>query len=169
MTEVYIGIGGNLGERRSNILEALNSLSDFLTNMKCSEFYRTNPMDYLDQDYFLNMVVRGNTELSPLKLLEKTQMIESNGGRSRTKKIPKGPRTIDLDILLYGREILKTETLIVPHPSMNLRRFVLIPLLEIDGALKDPNTGFPLHNHLEKIEMQGVYCYSLNSYNNLFL
>ncbi len=169
MTEVYIGIGGNLGERRENIKNAILSLSDFIVDLQCSDFYRTDPMDYLEQDYFLNVVVKGKTSLSPLELLGKTQVIERNGGRDRKSKIPKGPRTIDLDILLYGNEIYNTEDLILPHPSMNMRKFVLIPLLELDSTVKDPNSGLPLYIHLEKIEMQGVYCCSLNSYNNLFL
>jgi len=169
MTEVYIGIGANLGEREENINNAVLSLSDFLIDIHCSEFYKTDPMDFLDQDYFLNVVVRGHTLLTPFELLEKTQKIERSGGRERDKKIPKGPRTIDLDILYYGKTILESDRLIIPHPSINLRRFVLIPLLELDGSFKDPQSEKPLSEHLEKIENQGVYCYSLNSYNNLFL
>lgn len=83
--------------------------------------------------------------------------------------IPKGPRTIDLDILLYGDRIINTENLKIPHPAMKLRRFVLIPLLELSPMLKDPITGEYYYRYLEKIEEQGVYCYSLNHYNNSFV
>lgn len=169
MTDVYIGIGANLGHRKTNMEKAIQALSDLLFDIECSQFYKTDPMDYLDQDFFLNRVVKGQTDLPPNELLTQIHLIEKWGGRQRNKKIPKGPRTIDLDILLYGDQIIESEVLTIPHPSMIRRKFVLIPLLELNSTLIDPLSGDFFYHHLEKIENQGVYCYSLNGYNNLFL
>jgi len=169
MIDVFIGIGGNLGDREASINEAIRSLSGFLTKIECSGYYKTEPRDYLDQDYFINVVVRGKTDLSPFQLLKKIQAIEKGGGRIRDKKIPKGPRTIDLDILLYGNVIVDNEQLRIPHFSMRERRFVLIPLLEIGPDLFDHEKGIPFFKYLDTVEDQGVYCSSLNDYNNLFL
>jgi len=169
MVDVYIGIGGNLGDREANINEAVKSLSDFLTDIECSGYYKTEPRDYFDQDFFINIVLRGKTELSPIQLLKKTQAIETGGGRIRVKEIPKGPRTIDLDILLYGTEIVDSKLLRIPHPSMRDRRFVLIPLVEINPDLFDHEKGIPFYKYLESVEDQGVYCSSLFDYNNFFL
>jgi 2-amino-4-hydroxy-6-hydroxymethyldihydropteridine diphosphokinase len=167
--QVYIGIGGNIGDRETYINTAIDLLSIHLFEVSCSRFYRTAPRDYLDQDYFLNVVVSARTEMSCPELLELTQSIEKGGGRKRDKKIPKGPRTIDLDILLYGDEIVSTDSLTVPHPAITERLFVLIPLLELNPDLKDPLSQKYYSEFLDKVEKQGVYCSSLNDYNNLFL
>ncbi len=169
MAVVYIGIGGNLGDTESFIGEALLSLDLLLGNLKCSSFYKTEPRDYYDQGIFLNVVVRGETEISPFELLKATQSIEMGGGRVRDKKIPKGPRTIDLDLLLYGNELINEKQLIIPHPSMTERRFVLIPLLELSPNLVNPVDGKNYSGYLKEIEKQGVYSSSLKVYNNFFL
>ena len=169
MVDVFIGIGGNLGDREDNINKAVSALSDHFNNVTCSQMYKTEPRDYYDQDYFINVVVKGVTDLTPLEILELTQSIEKGGGRTRNKKKPKGPRTIDLDILLFGNEVVNKNDLKIPHPSMKERKFVLIPLLELDHEIFDPQTGIPYYKYLEKVEKQGVYCSSLNDYNNLFL
>lgn len=169
MVDVFIGIGGNIGDRESYISNAVSSLSNILIDLFCSGMYKTEPRDYYDQEFFVNVVVKGKTDLSPFDLLKYTQQIELGGGRNREKKIPKGPRTIDLDILLYGKKIIDSDLLKIPHPSMKERRFVLIPLLELDADLRDPITDVSYYSYLDKIEKQGVYCHSLNSYNNLFL
>lgn len=169
MNEVYIGIGGNIGDRKSRILAAVDSLSTILTDLKSSRFYKTEPRDYFEQDYFLNIVVRGKTDLSPLEFLKMTQLIEKGGGRERDKKIPKGPRTIDLDILLWENLSIDTSVLKIPHPSIIDRRFVLIPLLELNPLLYNDVGHKYYYEYLETVEKQGVYCYSLNDYNNLFL
>ncbi len=169
MARVFIGIGGNIGDSKSYIRNAVTKLDTILTDSICSCFYITQPRDYLDQDYFLNVVVRGDTDLTPLELLDVTQSFERSGGRIRNKKIEKGPRTIDLDILLYGDELIENERLIIPHYSMKNRKFVLIPLLELEPDLKEPGSGIKYSEFLDGIEKQGVYCSSLKVYNYFFL
>lgn len=158
-----------MGNRAENIERAVSALSPFISNLRQSTYYQTDPRDYLDQDYFLNVVVSGSTGLSPLDLLDKTQTIEKSGGRNRDKAIPKGPRTIDLDILLYDDIQLDDDRLIIPHPAITDRRFVLIPMLELNTGLMNPRTGKPYFRELDKIEDQGVYCSSLNPYNKCFV
>ena len=164
----YIGIGSNIGDREFYIVNAVKALGEGLLDIVCSRFYRTEPRDYFDQDYFVNIVLKGETELSPLQLLDFTQSIEKAGGRMRDKKIPKGPRTLDLDILVYGNERIDEEHLKIPHLSIQDRRFVLIPLLEIEPEICDPRRGIPYYKYLEIMENQGVYLNSLSDYNRLF-
>jgi 2-amino-4-hydroxy-6-hydroxymethyldihydropteridine diphosphokinase len=169
MPLVYIGVGSNMGEPEKNLTGALSELQKQLKSFRVSSFYKTEPRDYFDQEVFLNAVVSGISNLSPQELLEFTQSIEKKGGRLRNKAIPKGPRTIDLDILLYGREIINTDSLITPHPSIGDRNFVLIPLLELDNSMSDPQTGEYYYRELIKNGRQGVYCSSLNNYNEFFV
>ena len=99
--------------------------------MRCSSIYQTSPQDYLEQDDFFNMVVEGEYEGSPLSLLDEIQKIETVNGRNREKEIAKGPRTLDIDILFFGDFSVDLPNLIVPHPQIKKRAFVLIPLLEL--------------------------------------
>lgn len=131
MVEVFIGLGSNIGDRKRNITEAINLL-DNLPDIKLgkrSSLYITEPIGYVGQDWFLNSVVEVMTQLSPKDLLSRCQSIEDQMGRARTMLW--GPRLIDLDILLYGDEIVENDELIIPHPLMHKRRFVLVPLVEI--------------------------------------
>ncbi|ASF27357.1 MULTISPECIES: 2-amino-4-hydroxy-6-hydroxymethyldihydropteridine diphosphokinase [Bacillus amyloliquefaciens group] len=127
----YIGLGSNMGDREHYLRQAVAMLSrqDGVTVSKVSSIYETDPVGYEDQDQFLNMAVEVKTALSPFDLLDVTQSIEAELGR--TREIRWGPRTVDLDILLYNRENIETERLIVPHPRMYERLFVLAPLKEI--------------------------------------
>jgi 2-amino-4-hydroxy-6-hydroxymethyldihydropteridine diphosphokinase len=132
---VYLSIGSNLQDRARNLNDALAALPNAgVRVLKISSLYETEPVDYLDQPWFLNCVVQGETQLDPLSLLRALRGIESNMGS--TKLVPKGPRLIDLDILLYDDETLNTPELQVPHPRMLLRRFVLVPLAEIAPNLR---------------------------------
>ncbi len=106
-----------------------------------SSFYDTAPVGYLEQPRFLNAAVLLETELTPLDLLERLLAIEKTMGRDRSATVAKGPRVIDLDLLLFGRTIMRTETLILPHHAMWERRFVLEPLAEIAPGMIDPVTG----------------------------
>lgn len=169
MPEVFIGIGSNIGQKKSNIQQAVHELSLLLDGVKCSSYYSTEPRDYFEQDSFENVVVSGTTTLSPEDLLHQTQRIEKEGGRSRHKAIPKGPRTIDLDILLYEDVKIKSEYLIIPHPSIKDRLFVLLPLVELSPLVKDPVTDQFYFESIQKNTGQGVYCSTLSDYNNCFV
>lgn len=127
----YIGLGSNIGDRERYLRQAVAMLTQHqhVTVTKVSSIYETDPVGYEDQDQFLNMAVEIKTSLSPFELLDLTQSIEAELGR--TREVRWGPRTADLDILLYNRENIETEQLIVPHPRMYERLFVLAPLKEI--------------------------------------
>ena len=103
---------------------------------RTSSVYETEPVDMREQPWFLNCVIEVETSLAPLRLLDEIGQIEQELGRKRTQ--PKGPRTIDLDILLYGNSIIREERLTIPHPALHKRRFVLVPLREIAPTLKLP-------------------------------
>lgn len=128
-----IGLGSNLGDRAAHLARARQELSRCGTVERCSSIYETEPVDVREQPRFLNQVVLLRTSLDPVALLRACQAIEQRLGRQRL--IPKGPRTIDLDLLLYDDEVLTIETeevhLILPHPRLHCRRFVLVPLCEI--------------------------------------
>ncbi len=138
MITVYIALGTNVGEREENLRAALQHLPDVGVHIqRVSSVYETEPVDFLDQDWFLNTVLEAQTELDALDLLRALRVIEARMG-SR-KAFAKGPRLIDLDILLYGNETMDTPELQVPHPRMLERRFVLAPLAEIAPNLRHPN------------------------------
>lgn len=141
MPPAYIGLGSNLGDREANLARTREMLGEaggvIITGESGVE--ETDPVDYLDQPPFLNQVLRIRTDIAPMALLELLQGIERSLGRIRD--VPKGPRTIDLDILLYGDSIIDTEILKIPHPQIRNRRFVLRQLLEIEPELRDPVTG----------------------------
>jgi 2-amino-4-hydroxy-6-hydroxymethyldihydropteridine diphosphokinase len=133
MSRVYLGLGTNLGDTESNLDRALRSLSEKITILKKSSLYETEPVGFKDQPWFLNMVAEAETDLSPSGLLGVTQGIERDMKRVRT--IINGPRIIDIDILLYGDEHIDAEGLTIPHPRMQERAFVMVPLLEISPGL----------------------------------
>lgn len=128
---VYVALGSNLGDREKNIENALDEIGrlEGTRIIKCSSIYETEPVGYVDQGRFLNAAAMVMTMLSPLELLVKFQEIEKELGR--TRDIHWGPRTIDIDILLYGDLKMDLPELIIPHPRMDQRGFVLIPLEEI--------------------------------------
>ncbi|WP_211652830.1 2-amino-4-hydroxy-6-hydroxymethyldihydropteridine diphosphokinase [Planococcus alpniumensis] len=146
MNEVYLSLGSNLGDRKAQLQEAVRLLqsNSSISNMRMSSIYETAPVGYLSQDAFLNLVIRLETSLSPLRLLDACQEIEQALHRERLVRW--GPRTVDLDILLYGQEQLTTERLTIPHPHMYERAFVLVPLRELMPSLSLP----------EGLETQGV-------------
>lgn len=138
---VYLGIGSNMGERLENILNAFKKLSPYFTDLKTASVYETEPMYMTEQPNFLNTVFSGETELSPEELLRIIHSLEDGAGRNRKLAGPKGPRPLDIDILLFGRRILDTEILTVPHPGIRERDFVLAPLTELFPGCTDPVTG----------------------------
>jgi len=134
---VYLSLGSNLGDRAKNLQDAMAALRNAgVQVVRISSLYETEPVDYLDQPWFLNCAVEAQTELAALDLLRALRAIETQMGSK--KLIAKGPRLIDIDILLYGNEVIDTPELQVPHPRMHLRRFVLEPLAEIAPIAQHP-------------------------------
>ena len=137
---VYLSLGSNVGDRDQNLKDAMAALVDAeLEVRRVSSIYETEPVDLREQPWFLNCVVEAQTELAPLDLLHALRAIEGKMGNK--KLVHKGPRLIDLDILLYANEMIDTPELQVPHPRMHLRRFVLAPLAEIAPRARHPRTG----------------------------
>jgi len=134
---VYLSLGANLGDREANLRSAIGALPGAGVEIeRISSLYETEPVDYLDQPWFLNCVVEGETKLGALELLHALREIETTMGSK--KEFAKGPRLLDIDILLYGNETFATAELQVPHPRMMERKFVLAPLAEIAPELRHP-------------------------------
>ncbi len=133
---VYLSLGSNLGDREGNLQAALERLATLGEVVAVSSIYETEPVDFARQPWFLNCAVALATEKMPKQFLAGLQAIEKQMGRQRTQ--PKGPRIIDLDILLFGNSIVKTAGLTIPHPALHQRRFVLEPLAEIAPEQRHP-------------------------------
>jgi 2-amino-4-hydroxy-6-hydroxymethyldihydropteridine diphosphokinase len=133
----YLSLGSNLGGREANLREAISRLGELGLVNKVSALYETEPVEITGQQpWFLNCAVAVETELTPLEFLKRMLAIEQAMGRRRTE--PKGPRTIDMDIIFFGDEVLDTKELNIPHPAMQHRRFVLAPLAEIAPEVMHP-------------------------------
>jgi 2-amino-4-hydroxy-6-hydroxymethyldihydropteridine diphosphokinase len=152
MCVAYIGFGSNIGDRLKHIQNAIHALSktEGITLQEISSVYKTDPVGYETQEPFLNGVAAIQTNLSPLSLLRTLKDIEIAVGRQH--RIRWGPREIDLDLLIYGDLRLQTEKLVVPHPAMHLRRFVLAPLAEIAPDLVHPVFQETIETLLEHLE-----------------
>ncbi len=138
MQIIYLSLGSNVGDREANLRAAIAALEDASVRVRrVSSLYETEPVDFLEQPWFLNCAVEGETELKPRELLRALREIEAKMGSK--KLTAKGPRLIDMDILLYGEETIDTPELQLPHPRMQLRRFVLVPLAEIAPELRHPS------------------------------
>ena len=149
-TTSYFSLGSNLGDRLENLRAAMRRLSDSdIALRRTSSIYETEPVDNTEQGWFLNCVAKVNTSLEPLALLHKLQSIERELGRERA--VPNGPRTIDIDILLYDDLVVQTDELTLPHPRMQQRRFVLEPLCEIAPALAIPGSGKTVEQALREL------------------
>lgn len=135
-------------------------LRAILTGLHVSSVYRTSPRYLIDQADFYNLVAEGSTDLPPLALLAATQAIEVRFGRDRTREQTKGPRTLDIDILLYGKTSIDLPDLVVPHPGMTERAFVLVPLVELAQDLLHPVLGVPFASFLESVSGQGIYLHA---------
>jgi 2-amino-4-hydroxy-6-hydroxymethyldihydropteridine diphosphokinase len=135
---VFLSLGSNVGDREKNLRSAIAALPELGVKIKnISSIYETEPVDLLEQPWFLNCVVEGETTVPPLSLLRELRALEKRMGSK--KLVPRGPRLIDLDILVYGQETINSPELQVPHPRMHLRRFVLAPLAQIAPDLKHPS------------------------------
>jgi 2-amino-4-hydroxy-6-hydroxymethyldihydropteridine diphosphokinase len=134
----FLSLGSNVGDREKNLRAAIAALPELGVKTKqVSSIYETEPVDVLEQPWFLNCVVKGETTVPPTELLKKLRELEKRMGS--TKPAARGPRLIDLDILVYGDQTIDSPELQVPHPRMHLRRFVLAPLAEIAPDLKHPS------------------------------
>ena len=135
-TIAYIGVGSNVGDRKANCRKAFELLADTGRVISVSSLYCTEPVGYKEQEDFINAVVSIETDLSARELLDTCHAIEGRLGRKRTLRW--GPRTIDLDILLYGDQMINQPHLVIPHPLMATRKFVLAPLAEIAPEVMHP-------------------------------
>lgn len=159
MNVAYISLGSNIEPRKEYIDRALEKLErhEGITIDQQSSIYETAPVDYTDQAHFLNMVVKVKTSLANIDLLEACQMIERELGRDREKEqIEKGPRTIDLDILLFNNENRDLERLRIPHPRMHERAFVLVPLNEIAPDKVMPTSGRRIDELVERLSKKDL-------------
>jgi 2-amino-4-hydroxy-6-hydroxymethyldihydropteridine diphosphokinase len=125
----HLSLGSNMGDREDHLNRAITELSSLGTVKNISSFYETDPVEFVEQPVFLNCAVALQTDLSPMELIGQILNIEHSLGRQRIQK--KGPRSIDIDILLFGDRVIESADLTIPHPAMALRRFVLLPLTEI--------------------------------------
>ncbi|WP_163539340.1 2-amino-4-hydroxy-6-hydroxymethyldihydropteridine diphosphokinase [Gracilibacillus sp. YIM 98692] len=159
MNKAYIALGSNIEPRSQHLMEAIQQLETKaeIDVGRQSSIYETEPVGYTQQNRFLNMVIEIQTNLTPQQLLDICQEVERRQGRRR--EIKWGPRTLDLDILLYNQENIETDRLILPHPHMQKRAFVLIPLQEIYGQLYLSHVESDVSTLIEKLpaeEKEGV-------------
>jgi GTP cyclohydrolase IV len=152
---VYLALGSNMGDRRGNLAAALQRLRDIMEISTVSSIYETEPVGYIDQSRFLNIVCRGTTTLSAQELLKYAKDIEVAIGRQPTFR--NGPRPIDIDIIFYDELCITQENLIVPHPRMAERAFVLVPLAEIAPDAVDPGSGQTVQELLNAVSQEGVH------------
>ncbi|MCD6224747.1 MAG: 2-amino-4-hydroxy-6-hydroxymethyldihydropteridine diphosphokinase [Deltaproteobacteria bacterium] len=136
---VLISAGSNIGDKSGNCKKGISALirPERAVLIKESKFYKTEPVDYTDQDWFVNCAVKISTPLEPLELLTEIKRIESEAGRKKDV-VRFGPRVLDLDIIFFDDRVIESDNLIIPHPRMHQRRFVLMPICDIDPNIIHP-------------------------------
>ncbi len=151
MKRAFVGIGSNLGDGRKNCVEAVERLKELegCEFIGCSRWYLTSPVGMEDQDWFVNGVACLDAEISARGFLGRLLSIEAGMGRVRTDKW--GPRVIDLDLLLYGTDMVDESDLKIPHPYMHLRKFVLVPLIEMDPNVIHPGLAKTASQMLQEL------------------
>jgi 2-amino-4-hydroxy-6-hydroxymethyldihydropteridine diphosphokinase len=155
MKTAYLSLGSNLGDRGAHLREAIDRLNQAQARVtRVSPVYETEPMDLKDQGWFLNLAAEVETELFPMQLLARISRIEYEMGRRRT--VLKGPRVIDIDILLYARTVVQSPKLEIPHPRMTERRFVLAPLADLAPEARHPVTRRSVREMLADIQGQQI-------------
>jgi 2-amino-4-hydroxy-6-hydroxymethyldihydropteridine diphosphokinase len=155
LKNVFLSLGSNIGEREARLAEAVERLEAVGVHvLRKSSVYETEPQDLRDQPWFLNLVLEVETKLSPIQLLTRIQEIEESMGRRHD--VPKGPRSIDIDILLFHVALVETQDLQIPHPRLAQRRFVLEPLAELAPGLQHPRSGRTMSELLRDVQEQVV-------------
>ncbi len=149
MVEVYLALGSNLGDRAQNLEAAIAGLSDFVDVTRVSPTYQTEPKYVEDQPQFFNLVVAGRTEIASSDLLASVKALETSLGRVPSERY--GPRLIDIDIIFYGDELIDLPDLIVPHPGLAERAFVLRPLADIGPTKRHPASGNTVKTMLDDL------------------
>ncbi len=151
---VYLALGSNLGDRLANLKEAINSLTPQMEVKAKSGVYETPPVGYEDQPKFLNQVIRVKTYLEPEPLLKHIKRLEVALGRKES--FPNGPRLIDIDILFYDELVLYSPALVIPHPRLHERAFVLLPMMDLDPELVHPVNKKSVHEMLAACNTGGI-------------
>jgi len=155
MRTAYIGMGSNLpssaGPPEATLAAAVERLASLGRVLARSSLYSTTPVGFADQPRFLNAAVALETDLTPFELLGALLLIEKDFGRNRASGVPNGPRTLDLDILLYGDFVIGSSSLIIPHPRLTARAFVLVPVNEIASRALDPRSGTTVSQLLQSL------------------
>ena len=159
MFTAYLCLGSNLGDREKNLIRALSLLSQEISLEKASSIYESEPVGYKEQSFFLNLVCQVTTNLNPRELLHLAKTIENKMGR--VPSFPNSPRPIDIDILFYDNQIIKTKDLTIPHPRLAERAFVLIPLAEIASELVHPE----LNKNVAELASSYKGCNGVRKYN----
>src|SRR5450759_1271407 len=154
---IYLALGSNLGDRSSNLRAAIAALPPAVRVLMESPVYETLPWGYTDQPAFLNMVLKGETSLGPVELLEGLKKLETSLGRQPS--VPWGPRLIDMDILFYADLVLSIQGLEIPHPHLHERAFVLVPLADLAPDLLHPVFCKSVRELLEGLDQSGVNRY----------
>ena len=153
---VFISVGSNLGDPLDNCRKGIEALCDGNTVVleACSPFYTTEPVDYLEQDWFVNAAIKIETRLSPADLLAAMQAVQRDFGRKQTS-VRFGPRVLDLDIIFYGNTVVTSPDLTIPHPRAHKRRFVLQPICDIDPTIVHPVLGIDVKILLNQLVEEG--------------
>ena len=154
MHVIFLALGSNMGDRQANLRAAIDALEPDVHPIACSPVYETPPWGYLDQPKFLNQVVKAETHLIPIDLLEYIKEIEVQQGRLETFR--NGPRSIDLDIIFYDQEVIDSPPLTIPHPHMETRAFVLVPLADLAPHHQHPILGVSVIDLLAKMDKSGI-------------